>query len=136
LVEWSNGKRFLIDTGMSRQEAEKFAKLLQKMSPAAGQATVYGTISELLGPAIKDIDGVIFTHLHIDHTQGIKNFCDVRGPCAVLLQTASQQDLHNVNTAEGANLMSNSYLKRVALSSGDKGALDHSNQFPGIATFE
>jgi glyoxylase-like metal-dependent hydrolase (beta-lactamase superfamily II) len=136
LVEWNNGKRFLIDTGMSRQEAENFAELLQKMDPSAGQATVYGTISELLGPTIKDVAGIGFTHLHIDHTQGIKNFCDARGLGAVLLQTAAQQKLHNFNTTEGADLVSNSCLKRVAFVPGENESLYHSDQFPGIAAFE
>ena len=136
LVEWNNGKRFLIDAGMNQQEAENFAKLLQKMDPSAGRVTVNGTISELLGPDIKNVEGVGFTHLHIDHTQGIKNFCDARGPGAVLLQTPSQQELHNFNTAEGANLVSNSCLKRVAFSSGDNENLYQSKQFPGIAAYE
>ena len=136
LVEWRNGKRFLIDAGMSQQEAENFAALLKKMDSSAGQATVNGIISELLGPDIRDVAGVGFTHLHIDHTQGIKNFCDARGSGAVLLQTSSQQALHNFNTTEGANIVSNSCLKPVAFSSGDNESLYKSDQFPGIAAFE
>ena len=136
LVEWDNGKRFLIDVGMSQQEAENFAKLLQKMDSSAGQVTVRGTISQLLGPDIKDVAGVGFTHLHIDHTQGIKNFCESRGQGAVLLQTASQQELHNFNTTEGADMVSNSCLKRIAFSSDDNERLHKSDQFLGIAAFE
>ena len=135
LVEWENGRRFLIDAGMSRQEAENFAALLQKMDPSAGQATVNGSISELLGPDTKYVAAVGFTHLHIDHTQGIKNFCDVRGPGALLLQTESQRELHNFNTTEGADIVSSSCLKRAAFSSGDNESLYKSPQFPGIAAF-
>ncbi|MFT5677080.1 MAG: glyoxylase-like metal-dependent hydrolase (beta-lactamase superfamily II) [Paraglaciecola sp.] len=136
LVEWENGKRFLIDTGMSQQGAEDFAELLQKMDSSAGEASVKGTISELLGADIKDVAGVGFTHLHIDHTQGINNFCDARGPGAVLLQTASQEELHNFNTTEGADMVSNSCLKRIAFSSDRNESLYKSDQFPGIAAFE
>ena len=135
LVEWANGQRFLIDTGMSQQEAENFAALLKKMDSSAGQATVYGTVSELLGPSIKDVAGVGFTHLHIDHTQGIENFCDARGEGAVLLQTPSQKELHNFNTTEGANLVSNSCLKPAPFSASREGGLYQSTQFPGLAAF-
>ena len=133
LVEWENGRRFLIDAGMSRQEAENFAALLKKMDPSAGQATVRGAISELLGPDTKYVAGVGFTHLHIDHTQGIKSFCDARGPGALLLQTESQRKLQNFNTTEGAEIVFGSCLTRTAFSSGDNESLYKSPQFPGIA---
>ena len=38
VIEWANGKRFLIDTGMSEQEAQNFAELLKKMDSSASQA--------------------------------------------------------------------------------------------------
>jgi metal-dependent hydrolase (beta-lactamase superfamily II) len=112
VIEWADGKRFLIDTGMSRREAVDFADLLKKMDSSAGSATVYTSISEALGSEIKDIAGVGFTHLHIDHTQGLENFCAARGAGTLLLQSSSQQQLHNFNTTEGADLLENSCLKR------------------------
>lgn len=136
IVEWENGKSFLIDTGMSKQEAENFAALLKKIDSSAGTATVYGTISELLGAKIYEIDGVGFTHLHIDHTQGIENFCSVRGDGAVLLQTASQKELHNFNTTKGAGLVSASCLKSGTFSSEASSGWYQSTDFPGLAAFE
>ena len=136
VIEWANGKRFLIDTGMSEQEAQNFAELLKKMDSSAGQASVYGTVAELLGPNIKDVAGVGFTHLHIDHTQGIQNFCDLRGLGAVLLQTPSQKNLHNFNTTEGADLIASSCLRQAELTPADNGNYYLSNQFPGIAAIE
>ena len=136
VIEWANGQRFLIDTGMSEEEAESFAKLLQKMDASAGQASVYGTVAQLLGPNIEDVAGVGFTHLHIDHTQGIKSFCDQRGKGAVLLQTPNQKDLHNFNTTEGAGLVASSCLTPVEFSSTNNGNLYRSNQFPGLAALE
>jgi glyoxylase-like metal-dependent hydrolase (beta-lactamase superfamily II) len=136
VVEWADGKRFLIDTGMSRSEAENFADLLKKMDSSAGSATIYTTVSEALGSEINSIAAVGFTHLHIDHTQGLENFCTVRGAGAVLLQTTSQQQLHNFNTAEGADLLENSCLKRSYFSTQKGETLYQSREFPGIAAFE
>ncbi|MFT6407355.1 MAG: glyoxylase-like metal-dependent hydrolase (beta-lactamase superfamily II) [Arenicella sp.] len=136
VVEWSNGKRFLIDTGMSKREAESFAKLLKKMDSSAGSVTVYSTVSETLGSEINDIAGVGFTHLHSDHTQGIENFCALRGEGAALLQTPSQRDLHNFNTSAGAELLESSCLERFDLVPESGANLASSAEFPGIAAFE
>lgn len=136
VIEWASGQRFLIDTGMSEQEAESFAELLQKMDASAGQASVYGTVAELLGPKVKHVAGVGFTHLHIDHTQGIQNFCAQRGEGAVLLQTASQKDSHNFNTTEGAELIANSCLTPLEFTQNNTGNFYQSAQFPGLAAIE
>jgi glyoxylase-like metal-dependent hydrolase (beta-lactamase superfamily II) len=136
VVEWASGKRFLIDTGMSPREAEKFAELLKKLDSSAGNGTVHTTISAALGSEIKDIAAVGFTHLHIDHTQGIKGFCNARGAGARLLQLPSQRELHNFNTTEGADLVENSCLKRADLSLVEGATLYQSKEFPGLAAFE
>jgi len=136
VIEWANGKRFLIDTGMSRVEAENFADLLKKLDSSAGSAVIYTTISEALGSEIKDIAGVGFTHLHIDHTQGLENFCTARGDGALLLQAASQRELHNFNTTEGAELLENSCLTRSDFSIAKGTTLYQSKMFPGLAAFE
>ena len=136
VIEWANGQRFLIDAGMSEHQAESFAKLLQKMDSAAGQANVYGTVAQLLGPKIKDVAGVGFSHLHIDHTQGIQGFCDQRGKGAVLLQTPNQKDLHNFNTTEGADLIASSCLTQAEFTPANNGNFYRSSQFPGLAAIE
>jgi glyoxylase-like metal-dependent hydrolase (beta-lactamase superfamily II) len=136
VIEWANGQRFLIDAGMSEQEADSFAELLQKMDATAGQATIYGTVAQLLGPNIKDLAGVGFSHLHIDHTQGIQNFCEQRGKGAVLLQTPNQKDLHNFNTTEGAGLIASSCLTKAEFTPANNGNFYRSCQFPGLAAIE
>jgi glyoxylase-like metal-dependent hydrolase (beta-lactamase superfamily II) len=136
LVEWANGDLFMIDTGMSEEQASDFGSLLKKMDSSAGEVTIVGTISSLLGAKIKDVKGVGFTHLHIDHTQGLENFCQARGPGALVLQTPSQKTLHNFNTTEGAAIIEDSCLEDEALLSSTGGALLVSERFPGVAAFQ
>ncbi len=136
LAEWADGKRFLIDTGMSEEGARDFAELLTTLDSSAGPATIYGTVSALLGDEIQTVDGVGFTHLHIDHTQGVDNFCSARGAGALLLQTPSQKQLHNFNTSEGAELISNSCLESGQFTLKAKQNLYQSEEFPGLAAIE
>jgi glyoxylase-like metal-dependent hydrolase (beta-lactamase superfamily II) len=136
LVEWENGDLFVIDTGMSEEQAADFANLLKKMDSSAGELTINGTISSLLGSKIRDVVGVGFTHLHIDHTQGLENFCQARGQGAVVLQTPSQKTLHNFNTTEGATIIKDSCLEALAFSSSIGDQLLISERFPGMAVFQ
>jgi phosphoribosyl 1,2-cyclic phosphodiesterase len=61
------------------------------MGSSADNATIRTTVSDALGSEINDIAGVGFTHLHIDHTQGLENFCIARGVGALLFQSSSHQ---------------------------------------------
>jgi len=99
---------------MDRQEEEDFAALLRKMDSSAGRATIHGTVSEILGRIVKGVKGVSFTHLHIDHTQGIRVLCNARGDGAVL----------------------QSGLTSAGFASSDGSSLYQSNEFPGLAAFE
>lgn len=136
LVEWDNGDMFMIDTGMDEAEAVDFAELLKKIDSSAGRVQVYGSVSALLGANINKVAGVGFTHLHIDHTQGLKNFCRARGDGAVVLQSQSQATLHNFNTTEGAEIVGGSCLEPLDFTSAVGGELLISNRFPGVAAFE
>lgn len=131
VVEWGNGDIVMIDVGMDEQAAIAFGRLI-KMMKSAEDPTVDGSISELLGEDIKRVKAVGFTHLHIDHTQGVVNFCSARGPGASALQTAYQRDLHNFNTTEGAALVANSCLEQE-IAAGD--GLSTFARFPGLALY-
>lgn len=128
LVEWGNGKLFMIDTGMDRTAALEFGELMELMG-GAGQAVSHGAISELLGEDTMRVEGVAYTHLHIDHTQGTVPFCAERGEGAAVFQTSWQSSLHNFNTVEGAAIVSNSCLEPGELG---KGAVQTIEGFPGL----
>ena len=128
LVEWANGNLFMIDAGMDRATAIQFGRLLET-ALGAEEAVSHGTIAELLGDDIQRVVGVAFTHLHIDHTQGVVPFCAARGPGATVYQTSWQAELHNFNTEEGAAILTESCLQPVDL--GGEGILTI-RDFPGL----
>lgn len=110
LLEWADGTLFMIDAGMDRATAAEFAELMQTLNNA-GEAVTRGTVAELLGEDVRRVGGVGFTHLHIDHSQGVVPFCEARGPGAKVFQTGWQAELHNINTEEGAEIVAQSCLE-------------------------
>jgi len=128
LIEWENGNLFMIDAGMDEDAAAAFAELIGTLS-GGGEGTFFGTVADQMADNIQQVKGVGFTHLHIDHTQGIEAFCDARGSGAELYQTDWQLSLQNFNTTEGAALLANSCLTRGAL---QDAPIMTSPNFPGL----
>jgi glyoxylase-like metal-dependent hydrolase (beta-lactamase superfamily II) len=111
LIEWADGKLFMIDAGMDRATAAEFSSLMEfVMGPSI--AEIHGNIAELLDDDVRRVAGVGFTHLHIDHSQGLLPFCEARGEGARLYQTPWQAELHNFNTEEGATIAAQSCSQR------------------------
>lgn len=110
LIRWADGRRFMIDAGMDRDAAAEFAELLQWMW-GAEEGRFHGDVAAQLGDDVASVQGVGFTHLHIDHTQGVGVFCAVRGGGARVYQTPFQAEEHNFNTTEGAEIVAASCLE-------------------------
>ena len=128
VIEWANGNLFIIDAGMTETAAADFAELIKTIG-GGGDATFVGTIADQLGGDLSRVAGVGFTHLHIDHTQGLGTLCDARGTGAALLQTNLQRDQHNFNTTEGAEIVASSCLAPTPLT-GE--TILTSDKFPGL----
>jgi glyoxylase-like metal-dependent hydrolase (beta-lactamase superfamily II) len=131
LVEWDNGDIVMIDAGMDEAQAREFGDLMKTVF-GGEDPIVHGTISQLLGEDIDRVKAVGFTHLHIDHTQGLSNFCNARGTGAVGLQLDYQRELHNFNTEEGADIVATSCLEPIDI--GVEGLLGV-EQYPGFAMY-
>ncbi len=114
LVQWANGNLFMIDAGMDSATALEFGKLMETVLDAE-QAVSHGTIAELLGSGIADVSAVGFTHLHIDHTQGVIPFCAASDERIEVYQTSWQTELQNFNTDDGAQIVVDSCLEHVTL---------------------
>lgn len=129
VLGWADGRRFMIDAGMDRAGAAEFADLL-KMMWGAEDGQFDGDVAEQLGATIGDVRAVGFTHLHIDHTQGLGAFCRARGAGATVFQTPWQVEEHNFNTTEGAQIVRTSCLESEVL---EGEGLVPIPGFPGLA---
>jgi len=128
LARWADGRAFMIDARMDRAEAAEFAELL-KLMWGANDGLFYGDVADLLGEETPRVQGVGFTHLHIDHSQGVVPFCAARGEGASVYRTRWQADEHNFNTTEGAEIVDGSCLAPRVV---DGGALMGVETFPGL----
>ncbi len=128
LAEWPNGNLFMIDAGMDRANAIEFGRLMET-ALGAEEAVLHGTVADLLGEATTRVQGVAYTHLHIDHAQGTVPFCELRGAGASVYQTSWQAELHNFNTTTAAAIVADSCLATGGLT---EGKLMEVDGFPGL----
>jgi len=110
VIEWDDGRMFMVDAGMDKDAAIAFAKQTALLG-GAGPLEYRMPVDQALGERIKNVDGVGFTHLHIDHVQGLSTFCAHRGAGAKAYQTSTQADVHNLHTEEGAKIVRESCLE-------------------------
>jgi glyoxylase-like metal-dependent hydrolase (beta-lactamase superfamily II) len=78
VLEWQDGRIFLIDTGMDAEDAIAFGGPVQQLS-GGEPIQPHQNVSEVLDRARSRTAGIGFTHLHADHTGGLDRLChDVR----------------------------------------------------------
>lgn len=132
IIEWPDSRLFMIDAGMDENGAREFSDLLKKLDPQAKDADFFNDVSSILQEDIDSVSGIGFTHLHIDHTQGVKSFCEKRGVGVQALQLSSQAQKHNFNTDEGASIIESSCLTKQVFE--DQSLVKFEN-YPGLAAF-
>jgi glyoxylase-like metal-dependent hydrolase (beta-lactamase superfamily II) len=130
VLEWADGKILLVDTGMSRAAAVSFGKPIETMSGGAAIVPL-GSAAEQLGPAAKQVQGVIFTHLHTDHVDGIGELCAAAQHPLPVFMTEAQAERPNYTTRPGVRLINEaSCAHRTSLMGESPFAV---RGFPGVA---
>lgn len=102
LFEWADGRGFLIDAGMEPDAAIEFGRLIALLRPESGEVRTHGSVADQLGRSASRIEGIAFTHLHTDHTQGILALCRSRGGGVLpVFQVPLQDEERNHTTDMG-----------------------------------
>lgn len=128
LVEWADGRIFMIDAGMDREASVEFGELMRTLQDA-GAVRFGGTAADFLGEDVGRVAGVGFTHLHVDHVQGIETFCEARGEGARVYRTRWQAAEHNLHTEDQAAMVARSCLAPTTL---EGGTILTTDDFPGL----
>jgi glyoxylase-like metal-dependent hydrolase (beta-lactamase superfamily II) len=129
VLEWADGRILLVDTGMTREGAIRFGVPFEQFFHA-GPAEALTSAAAALGDAAARINGIVFTHLHLDHVEGLSELCPRIGHPAKIFMTALQQDSWTPFTAEGKSIVEKAPCgERVRLGGPPLKALEG---FPGV----
>lgn len=129
LLEWSDGRGLLIDAGMDREAALEFGRL-GELAFGSDPIEPHGSVAEQLGDFVGAVRGIAFTHLHTDHTNGIRGLCEGTDRQLTLFQTPDQASRQNYTTSPGrAHLAAAACAHPVVLEGGPLHALPG---FPGV----
>ncbi len=118
VIEWSNGRSFLIDTGMPPAQAVAFGRPIEWLLDAEPTQT-FGSLADQLGEGVNKVAGVAFTHLHSDHTDGLPQICARQQTPATVFQTPLQYEQRNYTTDMGFEALAAARCARVKLPSAD-----------------
>lgn len=133
VIQWADGRRFLIDIGMDNKGALDFFQKMAWQYDSEGIQS-HGSTKQQLGQSSVSVSGMAFTHLHTDHMQGIQSYCQPTSSNITLFQTAQQALQRNYTTLPGAVLISNTTcIEPLVLP--DEKALIPIPGFPGLAAF-
>jgi len=132
LLEWSDGRIFLVDVGMDRDAAIAFGSPLESLSGADPIAPL-GSAATKLGASLRRLGGIGFTHEHTDHTNGVAELCRLHASKIRLVQGRLQVEESNYTTRPGqAQLDAATWLAREIQ---DGGPLIPVPGFPGLSFF-
>jgi len=129
VIEWKNGTVFLIDTSMDDNGAMEFGAGLENMI-GADKTQLKKSLPQQLGEIINNVKGLAFTHMHIDHTQGLNLLCENLNSKPIIYQTELQSEEVNLHTNKGSEIIQNSCLHKSVIKG--EGLLMLEN-FPGLA---
>jgi glyoxylase-like metal-dependent hydrolase (beta-lactamase superfamily II) len=102
-IEWADGRVFLPDAGMDREQARDFGAPMEA-ALGADPIETHGSVPEQIGEnAVDVIDAVAFTHLHLDHTGGLIPICRAHSGEIVLFQVRNQANEINYTTQRGVD---------------------------------
>jgi len=129
VFEWSDGRLLLVDTGMDRAGAVAFGKPIERLV-GAQPIEPLSSLAERLGPLRERVAGLVFTHLHVDHVEGVGALCaGIPHPVPVFM-TEAQRERSNYSTRPGRWLLERAACaKPVTLEGGPLFALPG---FPGV----
>jgi glyoxylase-like metal-dependent hydrolase (beta-lactamase superfamily II) len=94
VIEWADGRILLVDAGMDAGAARDFGKPIEHVL-GADPVEPLADVGAALGRARDRVAGIVFTHLHDDHVQGIESLCRTSArPIEAFLGAAQAEHPH------------------------------------------
>ncbi len=128
-IEWPDGRILLIDAGMDESGARTFGATMERFL-SADPIEFHGSAAQQLGPASARVEGIGFTHLHVDHTGGIGELCNDDEPAIAVFQTEDQAVRTNYTTTPGQTHIHDADCTNVSVLK--DGPVHRLEGFPGL----
>jgi glyoxylase-like metal-dependent hydrolase (beta-lactamase superfamily II) len=132
VLEWSDGRIFLVDAGMDPESAVAFGKPIELFSGAEAMKPL-GSMAEKLGLSLRRVGGIAFTHEHTDHTTGVAALCRLHDQPIRLVQNRLQVEESNYTTRAGQDQIAQAPCLKAKIVEG--GPLFDVPGFPGLGFF-
>lgn len=135
VLEWADGRILLVDAGMRRDSALAFGKPMETLG-GAGPITAHTDTAAALGEAARRVRGIVFTHLHSDHVDGVVALCAaVPDATVTAFMTIAQAERPNYTTQPGLALLDQASCVQKQLLA-EQPALRPLPGFPGVAVID
>ena len=128
VLEWKDGRILLVDAGMTEAGARAFGTPLEWVG-GADPLVPHRSAAAALSAVAERVRGVVFTHLHTDHVEGIGELCS-RVNMLPVPMTAAQAEHINYTTRPGLGLLEEAECVHLERASG--GPLFPVAGFPGV----
>ncbi len=130
VLEWADGRILLIDVGMTNDEAVRFGRPAELLLGARPTEPHTSTATRLAARQ-DDVAGVVFSHLHTDHVEGIAALCAGRDEPLPVFGTTGQFEATNHTTRPGLELLQAAGCVELVPLTG-RGPLLRVPGFPGV----
>lgn len=97
VIEWADGRILLVDAGMDAEAARAFGRPIERVVGADPIEPLID-VGAALRRARDRVAGIVFTHLHDDHVQGIESLCRASARPIDALLSARQAEHPNYLT--------------------------------------
>ena len=135
VLEWADGRILLVDAGMRRESAIAFGKPTEKLG-IAGPLTAHTDVVQALGAKVSRVGGIVFTHLHTDHVDGVLALCPALAQQKLTaFMTVAQAERPNYTTRPGLSLLDDAGCVRKQILADDV-TLRTLPGFPGVAVID
>jgi len=129
VLEWADGRLLLIDAGMTRAGAVQFGQRIRWLS-GGELIQPHRSVAERLGGAVRRVEAIIFTHLHVDHVGGLTELCESADHPIDVFMTEAQAERPNFTTRPGLRMLETAGCARPQRL--PAGALVPVPGFPGV----